>query len=93
MSVVIGAGIFNNAGSAIKVAGPGGALLAFATMSRLDNTTSESSTHDSVGVIAICVSECIGEMVQLFPIQNAIVEYVRKFIDEDLGWAVGIAYW
>lgn len=24
---------------------------------------------------------------------NAIVEYVRKFIDEDFGWAIGIAYW
>ncbi|KAL1654225.1 hypothetical protein SLS61_003230 [Didymella pomorum] len=24
---------------------------------------------------------------------NAIVEYVRHFVDEDFGWAIGIAYW
>jgi hypothetical protein len=33
MSVVIGAGIFNNGGSSMRIAGPGGALLAFAIMS------------------------------------------------------------
>lgn len=47
----------------------------------------------TIGVIAICVSECISELVQHFPVPNAIVEYVRKFIDEDFGWAIGIAYW
>lgn len=43
--------------------------------------------------MAICVSECISELVQLFPISNPIVEYVRAFIDEELGWAIGIVYW
>ncbi|KAG9190161.1 hypothetical protein G6011_08249 [Alternaria panax] len=43
--------------------------------------------------MAICVAECISEMVQLFPAPNAIAEYTRHLIDEDFGWAIGIAYW
>jgi len=37
--------------------------------------------------------ETLSELVQLFPAQNAIVEYVRTFVDEDAAWVVGIAYW
>jgi yeast amino acid transporter len=37
--------------------------------------------------------EGISELVQCFPAPNAIVEYVKTFVDEDLGWVVGIAYW
>lgn len=46
-----------------------------------------------VGITAICVGECISEFCQLFPIPNSIPEYVGAFVDEDLGWVVGIAYW
>ena len=46
-----------------------------------------------IGFIAICVSECISELTQQFATPNAIVEYVSTFVDEDLGWVVGIAYW
>lgn len=44
-------------------------------------------------IIAIAVSESVGELTQQFPIYNAIVEYVRAFVDEDLGWVIGVAYW
>jgi amino acid transporter len=37
--------------------------------------------------------EGVSEFTQLFPAPNAIVEYVKAFIDEDFGWVVGIAYW
>jgi amino acid transporter len=37
--------------------------------------------------------QCIGEMVLLWPIPGALIEYVRTFVDKDLGTAVGIAYW
>lgn len=46
-----------------------------------------------IGLVAIFVSEGISELSQQFPAPNAIVEYVRTFVDEDLGWVVGIAYW
>jgi yeast amino acid transporter len=37
--------------------------------------------------------ECICEMIVLWPIPNAMVEYVKTFVDEDLGTAVGVMYW
>lgn len=46
-----------------------------------------------IGIIAICVMEGVSEFTQLFPAPNAIVTYVRVFVDEDLAWVVGIAYW
>jgi amino acid transporter len=74
---VIGGGIFNNNAAALELSGPGGLILSIVTM----------------GIIAICVGECISELVQQFPAPNAIVEYVRAFVDKDFGWVVGIAYW
>lgn len=46
-----------------------------------------------MGIITISVSECIGEFAQQFPVPNPMVEYVRTFVDEELGWVVGLAYW
>lgn len=77
ISTVIGVTIFSGDGAALEVAGPSGALLAFAV----------------VGIVAICVMEGISEMIQMFPTPNALMEFVRAFVDEDLAWVVGIAYW
>jgi len=77
ISAVIGGGIFNNNGEALELAGPSGLLLSVTV----------------IGLIAICVGETLAELTQKFPIYNAIVEYVRVFVDEELGWVVGIAYW
>lgn len=74
---MIGGGIFSNNAQALELSGPNGLILSIVT----------------IGVIAICVGECISEMVQQFPAPNAIVEYVTAFVDKDLGWVVGIAYW
>lgn len=35
----------------------------------------------------------LSELVVLWPIPNALVEYVKKFVDEDLAIVVGLAYW
>ncbi|KAL9035774.1 MAG: hypothetical protein Q9214_006434, partial [Letrouitia sp. 1 TL-2023] len=77
VSTVIGVTIFYSDGKALEVAGPSGALLAFAI----------------VGAVAICVMECVSELIQMFPTPNAIVEFVRIFVDEDLAWVIGIGYW
>jgi yeast amino acid transporter len=45
-----------------------------------------------MGLIAICFGECAAELVQKFPVYNAMVEYVRVFVDPDLAFVVGIAY-
>ncbi|KAL9615930.1 MAG: hypothetical protein Q9160_009142 [Pyrenula sp. 1 TL-2023] len=77
LSGVIGVTILSNGGEALEIAGPGGMLLAYCV----------------IGVIAVAVMEVVSEMIQLFPAPNAIPEYVRNFVDVDLAWVVGIAYW
>lgn len=74
---MIGVTVFYSDGKALQVAGPAGALLAFAL----------------VGIVALCVMECVSELIQMFPTPNAIVEFVRIFVDEDLAWIIGIGYW
>jgi yeast amino acid transporter len=76
-SVIIGGGIFAGDSEALEVAGPGGALIGLML----------------IGILAICVMECVSELVQLFPVPNAIVEYIKAFVDEDLAWCAGLAYW
>jgi yeast amino acid transporter len=77
MSGVIGSNMYVNDGKTLEVAGPGGAITSFTI----------------VGIIAISVMECVSEMVQLFPTPNAMVEYVKVFVDADLAWIIGVAYW
>lgn len=69
--------MFHNNGAALEVGGPN-ALIAAVFF---------------IAVLVLAVNECISELVQLFPAPNAIVAYVRVFVDEDLGWVIGIAYW
>jgi amino acid transporter len=59
------------------VAGPAGMILSIIVM----------------GIITVCMSEAVSELTQIFPAPNAIVEWVKAFVDEDLAWVVGAAYW
>lgn len=77
LNAVIGIGFFQNSSYALNVAGPLGALVAFFV----------------VGFVVLCVMKCIGEMITTFPTSNAMVEFVHKFVDEDLAAIVGIGYW
>lgn len=74
---IIGIGFFRGSSKSLAICGPLGALIAVFV----------------VGIVAIAVMECICEMVVLWPVPNAMVEYVKAFVDEDLGIAVGIMYW
>ncbi|KAL8303154.1 hypothetical protein RB600_006860 [Gaeumannomyces tritici] len=77
LSLVIGSGIFTNNGEVLKIAGPYGLLFAVVIF----------------GSVAVCVGETVGELVQLFPVPNAIFEYVSAFVDKDVAWGVAILYW
>ena len=37
--------------------------------------------------------EGLSELVQLYPAPNAIPEYIKSFVDHDLAWVCGFAYW
>lgn len=43
--------------------------------------------------MAICVLEGICELIVIWPIPNAMMEFVAAFVDGDLAIVVGIAYW
>jgi amino acid transporter len=69
--------VFQTSGAILAITGPGGLLTACAI----------------IGTVAILVMEGLSEMVELWPISNAMVEFVKRFVDKDLGTVVGIAYW
>ena len=46
-----------------------------------------------VGLVTIAMLEGLSEMIQLYAAPNALVQYVRYFVDEDLAALVGFAYW
>jgi amino acid transporter len=46
-----------------------------------------------VGLVAICVMEGIAEMILIWPIPNAMVQFVKVFVDRELGIVIGIGYW
>jgi yeast amino acid transporter len=61
----------------MNIAGPSGLLAAWAFVS----------------VTAICVLDGLAEMTIMWPVSNAMVEYVKAFVDRDLAIVVGLAYW
>ena len=69
--------IFGGDGEFLRTAGPAGVMTAILY----------------VGFNAIFVMEGLSELVVLWPVSNAMVEYVRTFVDEDLALVVGLAYW
>lgn len=77
ISCVLGVGLYIRSGTVLRIAGPAAVSIAFATM----------------GFLAWMVMQCIGEMLALWPIAGALVEYVKVFVDQELGVAIGIAYW
>jgi lysine-specific permease len=73
----IGTGLFFASGGAIAQAGPGGALLAYATM----------------GVAVYCMMQSLGEMATQLPIAGSFEAYAERFVDPSLAFAVGWNYW
>ena len=77
ISGIIGVTIFATNGDFLRTAGPAGLFTAIAF----------------VGVTAICVMEGLGEMVVLWPVSNAMFEYIKIFVDPQLAVVAGVAYW
>jgi amino acid transporter len=77
ISGIIGVTVFQTSGTVLDIAGPGGILTAFAY----------------IGCVAIFVMEGLSEMVEQWPVSNAMVEFVKRFVDKDLAIVVGVAYW
>ena len=70
-------GLFLGAGKSIAVAGPGGAVIAYAL----------------VGTVVAAVISCLGEMTALMPVNAPAMEFPRRFLDRGFGFAIGWIYW
>lgn len=77
ISGILGVGLYVRSGSILRIGGPGAVLISFAIL----------------GLLAWLVMQCIAEMLCIWPISGALVEFVRTFVDEDLAITVGAAYW
>src|ERR1700723_1183811 len=73
----IGTGLFFASGAAIAQAGPGGALLAYATM----------------GLAVYCMMQSLGEMATQLPIAGSFEGSAERFVAPSLGFAVGWNFW
>ncbi|KAK6864315.1 amino acid permease-domain-containing protein [Apiospora arundinis] len=73
----LGSGLYWRCGQILELGGPLAVLLSFLL----------------VGLLAFGVMQCITEMLCIWPIPGALPVYVSEFVDEELGIAVGLAYW
>ena len=76
-SGAVGIGLFVSSGENIATAGPAGAFIAFCF----------------AGLIVFSVMRCLAEMVSVRPMKGALIDFPSVFVDEALGFAVGISYW
>lgn len=68
----------------------------FSTIGTVLHTASTAGTLLALGIVgftAICVMASLGELVVLWPVPNALVQYVDSFLDKDLATVVGVTYW
>ena len=76
-SGAVGIGLFSTSGQVLTLGGPVGAFLAFCF----------------AGLIIVSVMTSIAEMASVRPVKGAIMDYPCVFVDEALGFAVGLLYW
>ncbi|KAL8704701.1 MAG: hypothetical protein Q9201_002163 [Fulgogasparrea decipioides] len=76
-SGAVGIGIFQTSSEIIALGGPVGALLAFIF----------------AGLVIFSVMRCLAEMVSVRPVAAPLIDFPHTFVDESLGFTVGIMYW
>lgn len=76
-SGAVGIGLFQTSGQIIALGGPVGALLAYLF----------------AGLTIFAVMRTLAEMASVRPVSGAIMDYPDVFVDEALGFAVGVMYW
>jgi lysine-specific permease len=73
----IGSGIFIVTGTALHMAGPGGALLAYCLM----------------GLMVYFLMTSLAEMATLLPSTGSFCDYASRFVDPAFGFAMSYNYW
>lgn len=76
-SGAVGIGIYQTSSEIIALGGPVGAIIAYIF----------------AGLVILSVLRCIAEMVSVRPVKGPLMDFPNTFVDEALGFAVGIMYW
>ncbi|KAL9134358.1 MAG: hypothetical protein Q9175_004463 [Cornicularia normoerica] len=76
-SGAVGIGLFQTSGQIVALGGPIGAILAYLF----------------AGLTIFAVMRSLAEMASVRPVPGAIMDYPDVFVDEALGFAVGLMYW
>lgn len=76
-SGAVGIGVFQTSGEILALGGPVGALLAFIF----------------AGLVIFSVMRCLAEMVSVRPVAAPLIDFPHTFVDEALGFTVGVMYW
>ena len=77
IGAMLGIGFYVRIGTVLRTAGPLALILSFVLLAFL-----------SWGVM-----QCITEMLSIWPVPGALMEFVGCFVDKELGYVIGIAYW
>ncbi|KAI1092772.1 amino acid permease/ SLC12A domain-containing protein [Rostrohypoxylon terebratum] len=77
INATLGTGLYWRGGQVLELGGSLAVILSFLLL----------------GMLAWMVMQCITELISIWPIPGALAVFVRKFIDDELGIVVGIAYW
>ncbi|CAD6592054.1 MAG: Cationic amino acid transporter 2 [Alectoria sarmentosa] len=76
-SGAVGIGLFQTSGQIIALGGPVGAFIAYLF----------------AGLTIFAVMRSLAEVASVRPVSGAIMDYPDVFVDEALGFAVGVMYW
>ena len=73
----MGIGLYQTSGEIIALGGPAGAFIAFAF----------------AGLVVVSVMRSLAELVSVRPVKGPLIDFPDVFVDEALGFAVGVSYW
>ena len=76
-SGAVGIGIYQTSGEIIALGGPVGAFLSYIF----------------AGLVIFSVMRCLAEMVSVRPVKGPLMDFPHTFVDEGLGFSVGVMYW
>lgn len=76
-SGAVGIGLYQTSGEVIALGGPGGAFIAFAF----------------AGLVVVSVMRCLAELVSVRPVKGPLIDFADEYVDEALGFTVGVSYW
>jgi amino acid transporter len=73
----LGVGLYVRSGQILEIGGPVAVVVSFAVM----------------GFLAWTVMQCFTELLCIWPVPAALPLFVKRFVDDELGDAIGLAYW